>query len=144
MKKGFVHLIPVPCIYITTLLCQKFVEPLNRIRKKSNCFVNRTTISQLSLNLPYRHQINQPALLLAGWFAPHKRAARTKAPVPPAGEKWDSKGACPFGAVRVGPPAAQASRTAISCVNSTLSRRPESSPPGAAAGQSPSRVSPAE
>ena len=34
--------------------------------------------------------------------------------VPPAGDRRDSKGASPFGAVRVGPPAAKAKQTTVS------------------------------
>lgn len=40
-EKGFNFLIPVPCIYSTTAVCQKFVEPLNKISKKGNRFVNK-------------------------------------------------------------------------------------------------------
>ena len=39
-------------------------------------------------------------------------AVTMQSPVPPAGEEWESRGTSPSGAVRAGPPAAQANRAA--------------------------------
>ncbi len=41
-------------------------------------------------------------------------AVTMQSPVPPAGEEWESRGTSPSGAVRAGPPAAQAKQTASS------------------------------